>query len=318
MAAVYLSESDVDSLIGIGDAIEALDAAFRCWSEETMDNVPRQRARAPGIVLHSMSAAAAYLGRVGWKQYTTTRQGARFLVGIYSAASGDLEALIAADRLGQLRTGAATGVALRYLAVEDAESMALIGCGWQAESQLAAAAAVRPLKRVRVYCRSAERRAAFASKMSRQLGLEVLPADSPEQAIAGVPIVVTATTSRTPVFDGLKVAEGTTVCAIGSNALNRAEIDRALVRRAARVICDDVEACANEAGDFAEAIRAGDFDWSKAANLADIASGRVAGRRANGDILIFKSVGLAIEDVALGSKLLDVARQQNVGQPLPF
>ncbi len=318
MPAIFLSESDVDRLIDIHVAIAALEQAFANWSDDNIDNVPRRRARATGIVLHSMSAAAAYLGRVGWKQYTTTRHGAKFLVGIYAAASGNLEALIEADRLGQLRTGAATGVALRHLAIEDADAIGLIGCGLQAESQLAAAAAVRRLRHARVFCRSPERREAFAARMSRRLDVEVVAVDSSQQAIANMPMVVTATTSRTPVVDGEIVAPGATVCAVGSNALNRAEIDTALIRRAARVVCDDVTACKNEAGDFAEALQAGDFAWSDALNLADVVAGRSSGRTANDEILIFKSVGLAIEDVALGSRLVDLAREQGVGRELPF
>lgn len=318
MPAIFLSESDVDRLIDIHVAIEALEQAFASWSDDRIDNVPRRRARAPGIVLHSMSAAAAYLDRVGWKQYTTTRHGANFLVGIYAASSGNLEALIEADRLGQLRTGAATGVALRHLAIENADSIALIGCGWQAESQLAAAAAVRPLQHARVFCRSPERRQAFAVKMSRQLDVEVVAVDSSQQAVENMPMVVTATTSRTPVVDGKIVAPGATVCAVGSNAMNRAEVDTALIRRAARVVCDDVSACQTEAGDFADALQAGDFAWSAAVNLADVVAGRSRGRTAHDEILIFKSVGLAIEDVALASRLVDLAHEQGIGQKLPF
>jgi ornithine cyclodeaminase/alanine dehydrogenase len=265
-----------------------------------------------------MSAAAQYLGLVGWKCYTTTKTGARFLIGLYSANSGELTALIEADRLGQLRTGAVTAVAARPMALPDADEVGIFGAGHQAETQLAAVAAVRQLKRAFIYSRTAEKRERFAARMTAELGLEVVPAGQPEKAVAGLPIVITVTTSAKPVFAGEDLAEGTFVAAIGSNWPARAEIDATVVERAENVVCDSVEACRNEPGDFIEALEKGVFEWSRAADLCDVVSGRAPGRSRPQSITLFKSVGLAIEDVALGGKLLALARQQNIGRELPF
>ncbi|HEX5446190.1 MAG TPA: hypothetical protein VFW87_20345, partial [Pirellulales bacterium] len=199
MSAIYLTESDVTRLLDMRLAIDAVEEAFRRLAAGEAHNVPRQRAKAPGIVLHSMSAAAAYLGLVGWKCYTTTQRGARFLIGLYDTQSGELAALIEADRLGQMRTGAVTGVAAEYMAPREAHEAGLFGAGHQAETQLVAVAAVRQLKRVFVYSRDPKRRTAFADRMSDELQIEISPVDRPQQAAEELPLVVTATSSATPV-----------------------------------------------------------------------------------------------------------------------
>jgi ornithine cyclodeaminase/alanine dehydrogenase-like protein (mu-crystallin family) len=317
MSVLYLSETDVDRLIDIHAAIEVCEEAFRRWAAGEADNVPRARAAAPGIVLHSMSAAAAYLGLVGWKCYTTTRGGARFLLGLYDA-SGALVALVEADKLGQLRTGATTGVAVEFMADLEAGEVGLFGSGWQAQGQLAAVASVRPIKVAHIYSRNEKRRNDFAELMSARLKIDVRPVDRPQEAAEDLPIVVTATTSREPVFDGNWLAEGSLVCAVGSNWLNRAEIDAVVVRRADNIVCDSVKACQSEAGDFVDALEKGIFDWSRAVDLADVVAGRATGRNARDSIALFKSVGLALEDVALGARVLELAREQRVGRELPI
>lgn len=319
MTALYLNEADVTALVDMSAAIEAVEGAFRHWAAAKADNVPRARANASGIVLHSMSAAAEYLGLVGWKCYTTTRSSARFLVGLYNADDGTLAALIEADRLGQLRTGAATAVAAEWMAEPGCTELGVIGAGKQAATQLAGLAKVRPLKRALVYSRNPDKRHVFCAWMAHDLGIAVEPVDRPQSAVAELPMVVTATTSREPVLDGAWLAEGTFVAAVGCNWPNRAEIDAATVARAAVVVCDDVEACRREAGDFRDALERRAFDWSHAVNLCDVVSGRAAGRpRGREGVRLFKSVGLALEDVALGAEILRRARQQNVGQSLPL
>ncbi len=318
MPALYLSERDVDDLLDMRTAIDIVEEAFRQLAGNKAMNVPRVRARAPGIVLHSMCAAAEYLGLVGWKCYSTTRSGARFLVGLYDAVSGELVALIEADRLGQLRTGATTGVAVEWMADVSATEMGLFGAGLQAETQLEAVVNVRDLKTAFVYSRDPAKRAAFAARMTERFGCQVVPVDRPQEAAEDLPIVVTATTASSPVFSGNDLAEGALVCAIGSNWPQKAEIDADVIRRADNIVCDNVEACRQEAGDFRDAIERGIFGWTKAAELADVVSGREIGRSNSDSVVLFKSVGLAIEDVALGGKLLQLARSNGIGERLPL
>ncbi len=318
MPALYLSENDVTHLVGPDDAYEALESAFASWGTGQAENVPRRRAQAPGIVLHAMSAAAGYLGYVGWKCYTTTKGGARFWVGLADASSGALLALIAADQLGRLRTGAATAVAVARLTPPDVDELGLLGTGFQAEGQLQAVAQVRRLARAFVYSRSVERRQAFAQAMSERLRLEVIPVDRPAEAVSDLPLVITATNSRAPVVAGADLEEGATLCAVGSNWWNRAELDADCLRRADVVVCDSVEACQLEAGDFREPLERGHFHWSQAVDLADVVAGQRPGRSRRDQLVIFKSVGLALEDVALAAVVFERARTQGRGELLPF
>jgi ornithine cyclodeaminase/alanine dehydrogenase len=316
MPVLYLTEQDVQQLLDMRTAIDAVKGAFAQMAEQKAMNVPRVRAKAPGIVLHSMCAAAEYLGLVGWKCYTTTRAGARFHVGLYDAATGELAALIEADRLGQLRTGAATGVAVEWMADMAAAEVGLFGAGRQAETQLEAVAQVRELKTAFVYSRNPARRAEFAVRMAARVGCEVSPVDRPQEAAEDLPIVITATTATEPVFNGNDLAEGALVCAVGSNWPQKAEIDADVIRRADNIVCDSVEACRTEAGDFRDAIERGIFSWTKAVELSDVVNGREIGRSKPDSVVLFKSVGLAIEDVALGGKLLELARSNGAGREL--
>jgi ornithine cyclodeaminase/alanine dehydrogenase-like protein (mu-crystallin family) len=318
MPAIFLSEADVNQLLDMRLAIVAVEEAFRQLADRKTTNVPRVRAKAPGVVLHTMSAAAEYLGLVGWKAYATTRSGARFHSALYDSRTAELLAIIEASRLGQLRTAATTAVAIEWMANMDAGELGLFGAGHQAETQLEAATLARPLKQAFVYSRNEERRIAFCERMSRSLQIEVVPVDRPQEAAEELPIVITATSSVEPLFDGHALAEGTLVCAVGSNWLNKAEIDVNVVRRADNIVCDSVEACRAEAGDFVAALEKGVFDWSRAVELADVVSGNAVGRSTRDSVTLFKSVGLAIEDVALGGKLLDLARAKGIGQELPF
>jgi ornithine cyclodeaminase/alanine dehydrogenase-like protein (mu-crystallin family) len=314
MALFFLTEADVDQLVSLRDAVDAVERAFAALATGEAENVPRMRAKAPGVILHSMSAAAGYLGLVGWKNYCTTKQGANFLVGLSRAETGELAVLIEADRLGQLRTGAATGVAIKFLTQADVNEIGLFGSGYQAEMQLEAVTAMRTIRRVFVYSRDAARRHDFADRMSARLRIDVHPVEQPADAVRNLPLVITATTSRTPVFESRDVADGALVCAVGSNWLNRAEIDPDTVARAHTVVCDSTAACRHEAGDLALAADAGKFDWSQAIELGDVVAGKTTLPLAASGITIFKSVGLAIEDVALGAAILDRAKKHGIGR----
>src|ERR1051326_8079691 len=199
---LLLTEADVAKLLDMPSCIAAVEEAFRRQDAGQVMNHPRRRLHPPDGLFHTMEAADLGLGRMAIKTYASFRPKTRFLVLLYDISNGDLLALIEADRLGQMRTGAATGAATRYMAREDASVLALFGAGWQAESQALAVAAVRSLQQIRVYSRTAATREEFAARVGAQIGLECVPADSPGAALDGADIVVTATTSRTPVFDG--------------------------------------------------------------------------------------------------------------------
>lgn len=319
MPVLYLTEDDVRDLVDMTTAIEVTEQAFRHLADGTAKNVPRVRASAPGIILHNMSASAEYLGLVGFKAYTTTRQGARFHVAVYEASSGEMLALIEADYLGQLRTGAASGVATQCMARPDAKLVGLFGAGKQARTQLQAVCAVRQIERADVYSPTPERRAAFAEEMSALCETEVVPVHAPDDAAAEKDIIITATTSQVPVFEGRAVEPGTHLNVMGSNFLAKAEIDVETIRRADVIVCDSIEQCRREAGDFAEAaLEAGITEWALMHDLCDVVTDTETGRSGDEEITLFKSVGLAIEDVALAAEILHRAQTEGRGQPLPF
>jgi ornithine cyclodeaminase/alanine dehydrogenase-like protein (mu-crystallin family) len=318
MPVLYLTEEDVTELMDMEMCIDILEEAFQQLAAGKAVNVPRVRVQAPGACLHTMSASAEYLGLIGWKAYSTTRAGAKFLVGIYRIDDGELVALIEASQLGRLRTGAASGVATEYMARPDAKVVGVFGTGFQARTQLKAVCTVRKIERVEVYSRNEERRHKFAEEMSEWCNTKVVPVHAPDDAATEKDIVICATTSRAPLFDGRVLDEGTHLNVVGANYLNRAEIDVATIRRADVIVCDSIEQCKLEAGDFTAALEQGVTDWELMHNLSDVVTGQTAGRPLPESITLFKSVGLAIEDVAVAAKLFDRARTEGLGRELPF
>lgn len=312
-----IREADVAPLLPMPDAIAAVEAALADLAADRASNRPRQRVPLANGLLHVMSAALPARGMAGLKAYTSVRGGpARFHVLLYDADSGRLAAVIEADRLGQIRTGAATGVATKHLAPAGASMLGVIGTGWQARTQIEAVVAVRPIRLVRAFGRDPERRARFCREMAAAVGMPVEPAPSAREAVEGADIVVTATTSRDPVIEAEWIAPRALVNAVGSNQLARRELDAALLRRAALIVVDSRAQAPLEAGDLAPLVKEGALAWESLPELGDVVIGRV--RRPAEGITVFKSLGLAIEDVAAGSLVYERAVERNVGEELPI
>jgi ornithine cyclodeaminase/alanine dehydrogenase-like protein (mu-crystallin family) len=311
---LFLTEQEVTSVLTMPDALACVEIAFRQQGLGDAQNLPRRRLRPPKGMLHLMAAALPSLGMMGYKAYSTTRGGAKFHVMLYSTNTGELLSIMQADRLGQMRTGAASGTATKYLANPDADTLALVGAGWQAESQLLAIAAVRPLKTVRVFSRNAEHRNAFAAKMSPLINLTITPAESAQAAVEGASIVVTITNSRTPVLQGAWLSAGAHVNAAGSNALNRAEIDDDVVRRAALITTDSLEQAKLECGDLLSAIERNLITWERVRELGDIIvkNGHIEPRKPD-DITLFESHGVAMQDIATASRVYELAKERGLG-----
>ena len=318
MPALYLTESDVRELLDMEIAIDVVEEAFKQLAGGGAMNVPRARAHAEGIYLHTMSAVAQYLGCAGWKAYTTTSHGARFHVGLYSTKTAEMTALIEANYLGQLRTGAASAVATECMARPDAKVVGLFGSGRQARTQLKGVCSVRKIELVEVYSRDEERCRQFAELMSEWCNTKVVPSRNPDEVAAEKDIVICATSARTPLFEGRVLDEGTHLNVVGSNFLNKAEVDATTVQRADTIVCDSIAQCRLEAGDFVAALEAGAVEWSNMHELADVVAGRDTGRKTPESITLFKSVGLALEDVALAARLVELAEKEGLGRRLPF
>jgi alanine dehydrogenase len=318
--ALVLREEDVRRVLTMPDAIRVLDLAFRQLAAGDAQTLPRNRvvlANGQGV-LHMLPAAAPQLGVLGYKAYTAFRQGVRFVVMLSSSEDGRLLALVEADWLGQMRTGAASGVATSYMARPEANFVGLVGTGGQARTQLMAVCAVRSVKTVRAFGRDEERRRVFCQEMEALLGVEVRPVASAAEAVREAEIVITATTAREPVVMGAWLALGTHVNAMGSNWANRRELDDAAVERAAVVAADDPAQARIEAGDLVIPAAAGRFDFARVVPLAAIVAGEMPGRQAPDEITLFKSLGIGLEDIAVAKLVYEAARQQGLGEELDF
>jgi ornithine cyclodeaminase/alanine dehydrogenase-like protein (mu-crystallin family) len=315
---LLLREDDVAGLLTMPEAIEAVEAAFAAQARGEGANHPRARFFVPGGVLHHMAAALPGGGVMGTKTYTSfAGGGTRFWVMLYSAENGDLLALIEADRLGQIRTGAATGVAVRRLAPADARVAAVLGTGGQARTQVEALAAVRPgLREIRAFGRDAERRLRFCREMTDALGVPVTPAHGVEAAVKGAQIVVCVTSAREPILRGEHLAPGVFVAAAGANRLTAREIDEEVVGRADVVVVDDVAQARVEAAELIFAHERRRFAWERARSLADLVAGRIPGRERADQITLFKSLGVALEDVAVAALVHAKARAAGIGKEL--
>ena len=316
MVPLYLTETDVEQLVTMDLALEAVTTAFRKLALEEAENIPRQRCQTDHVMLHVLPAAAKTLGIIGFKAYTSSKEGTRFHVTLYDGKTGQLQAWLEADILGQFRTGAATGVATRKLARTDARTVGCLGTGKQARTQILAVCKVRPVEQVRVYSRQPERRHAFAERLSRETGVEVLPVDQPEGAVRNMDIVITATTARDPVLLGTWLSPGQHINLIGSNMIAKAEADVEVFRRATLVVVDSKDQARQEAGDFVAPLNSGVLEWSDIIELAPLIVGRYPGRQSREDITIFKSLGLGIEDIVLAARIVELARAQGLGRPL--
>jgi ornithine cyclodeaminase/alanine dehydrogenase-like protein (mu-crystallin family) len=314
---LLLTENEVENLLDMASTLDAVEEILRQHAEGRATNRARRRVGLTGSGLNVMFAGAPDIGALGLKAYTVASTGARFYTMLFDPESGELLSIMQSDKLGQLRTGAASGVATKYLAREDANSLGIYGAGWQAESQLEAIAAVRKLDRVVVHTRTEESRKAFAEKMGERLGLEIETTHSPEEP-AAQDIVVTATSSSQPVLHGEWLRPGTHVNAAGSNFLFKREIDRDVVKRASLVTVDSREELGLEAGNLLMGLETGAVMPEAVRELGQIIAGQVKGRQSAEDITLFASQGLALEDMAAARIVYDRARKQDVGREIDF
>jgi ornithine cyclodeaminase/alanine dehydrogenase-like protein (mu-crystallin family) len=308
LVTLYLTEQDVAELLTPADAVEAIEACFRRLAAGRVENRPRYRLGLEGGALAVMAAADLELGYAGAKVYAGFAEGARFVVLLFRADSPEVVAVLEADKLGQLRTGAASGVAAKYLASSGARSLGVIGCGWQAESQLACIRAALPqLERVVAFCRTEERLRAFCEKNDAE------PGES-HQDPGACDVVVTATTSKDPVLRGEWLQPGALVCAVGANDGRRRELDNVVLERAAFVCCDSVEDAKLESADLIEPVNSGVLDWLEVHDLQEVVAGETTGRQSDEDVVVFKSNGLAAWDIAVAAAVVERARAAGAGR----
>ena len=297
---LYLTESDVRQLLPMTDCIRLMRSTFESLRGGTAQNQSRRRLiLKTGSVLHSL--AGAYGDYFGTKFYSTNpKHGAHFLFALYHSNTAEPLALMEANHLGQIRTGAASGYATDLLANPQASVLGVIGSGFQARTQVEAIRAVRPIREVRVWSRTPEKARRFAEEMG------ATASESAEAAVRGADIVATATNSKDPVLAAEWIAMGTHINAMGSNIASRRELPADLVRAAGVVAVDSLEQARIEAGDLILA-----DSWANVVELTDVRPGYDPAR-----ITIFKSIGLGVEDVAAGAFVYEQAQRLGIGRPL--
>jgi ornithine cyclodeaminase/alanine dehydrogenase-like protein (mu-crystallin family) len=316
---LLITEADVRSLLTMPVALEIVEESLRQQGNNELILHPRRRIKLPdNALLHYMAAADTVRGYIGMKIYTVARGAARFVVPLFRSATGEMAALIEADALGQLRTGAASGVATKYLANADACTACIIGTGYQARTQLEAVAAVRRLQRVRAFGRDPDRRAKFCSEMSERIGIAVEATHSGEAAVKGAEIVITATSATKVVLEGAWLAPGMHINAMGANWPQKRELDAAAVNRAGKIVVDSIEQSKMEAGDLIQAFGEDQSRWNAVQELSQIVAGKAPGRINTDQITLFKSNGIATWDLAAAVRVYEMAVAQGMGQSIPI
>ena len=317
MPALYLTETDVAALARMPDAIACMDALFKNWGEIAAQNVARQRIKMPKGMFNLLGAGYSPADVFGVKAYFASPAGARFQIQLYSAKDGAMLAIIEADHLSKLRTGAASAIATQVLARPDAQTLALIGTGQQALTQAEAICAVRKITRIHVFSRNEDKRAEFAQKLGNRLNIEITAAPSAEACVRAADIVTTITKSSEPVCLGAWLKPGTHINAAGANAAARRELDDEAVLKSAVKCTDSVSQAKMEAGEFISLASAGRLNWSAVSELGTLAPQGTT--RPNSDaITLFKSLGIGMEDVAFAEWIYRQAVAQKIGSELPF
>ena len=307
---LFLNEADVRELLDPAAAVEAVEGCFRRMATGTVESAPRRRLALDEGRLADMAASDRELGVAGVKAYAGFREGAAFVVALFAADRPELLALIEADALGRLRTGAASAVAAKHLARDGARSLGVIGCGGQAETQVSCIrAAVPTVERVVAYCRTERNLNAFCNRVGAEAG------ESHREA-AEHDIVVTVTTSADPVLRGEWLRPGTLVCAVGANRPGARELDNVVLERASFVCCDSLTQARIESSDLIEPIERGALDWLEVHELHEVVAGELPGRQSPDDIVLFKSNGIAAWDIAVAGEVVKRARERGVGTEL--
>ena len=320
--ALLLLEDDVRRFLTMDAALDALEESFRSVARGEALNVPRHRGDHAGVTINMMGAISKALDATGVKVYPLVRKdvtvGSTWQMLVYRNSTGELIGIIEANALSQIRTGAASGVATKYLARPESRVMTLFGPGWQGRMQLDAIARVCPkLERVNVIGRSPARVAQFCDAMRTEVDAELIDAADAEKAVREADIVTTITGAKEPVFDGRWLKPGTHINAAGSNYATKRELDAVAIERSSRIVVDDLPLAQIESGDLLHAEAARHVDWEKVETLADVVAGKLR-RKSADEITLFESHGLALEDLAVAVRVLELAEKAGAGIKLPI
>jgi len=316
---LILKENEVRSLLTMKDGVRIVEEGFEHYARGRTTLAPRLVMKLTGDAgtFRIMAAIVPEMGGFGLKTLTGTPgkrkpESTYFAMLYFDVVTGALLAVIPATYITGIRTGAASGVATKYLAREDAKTVGLFGAGFQGRNQIAAIREVRAIERVKIFDVAEAPARALAKELEAE-GVEATVAASPEETVRGSDILASATTASEPPIRGAWLPPGCHVNAVGANAPTKREVDAEAFARA-RVVVDFEEQALQEAGDLMSAIESGSFAKDRIhAELGDVVIGKKRGRESRDQITLFKSVGVAIEDVAVAAWVYQEAKKRGLG-----
>lgn len=315
--ALFLTEKDVESLLTVPDAYAVLEAPIREQGEGIASTRPRQISRMPDASVSVLQGAVPSIQSMGFKTYTVSPEGVRFWVLLFGG-SGEMDAIIEAETLGMIRTGATAGIATKYLSRKDSKTVGILGTGYQAPALLEAVCQARKIEKILAWSPTRENVLKFCDRMTKKLGIPVEPADSPKTAVQAVDVVVTITSAKDPVLQGDWLREGTHINMVGAMKPAYREADDRTIDRANVLAADDWHQTQEESGEFRKAAQEGRLDWARVKELSAIVAGKVPGRTSEADITLFKSLGIGLWDVTVARRIYDLAVQRKMGVHLPI
>ncbi len=315
---LILNESEVTALLTMEDTLPIVEEALRDYGEGKAINYSRYRLFSLNSVLNVMSGALPRVKSSGLKVYTASRTITRFLALLHDSESGEWLSIMAANKLGQMRTGATTGIATKYLARRDAVNLGVYGSGWQARSQVEAVSKVRKLQEIRCYSPNPTHTRSFVHEVTQSLGIETLPMERPQSVAEESDIIVTVTNAKEPVVRGEWLREGVHLNGVGANDLHRRELDSPAIEKCDLIFVDSLEQSKLESGDLVAPVSEGLLEWGRVMEIGKLVAGKVEGRSTENQITLFKSNGLAIEDVALARHIYELAVSRGVGRDVEF
>ena len=316
--ALFLRDQEVNQCVSMDDMLGAIESMQRHFGHGEAYNLPRRKIIAPSGQLAVMGGGLFYEGVMGVKTYTVVKGQYSFQVSLYDANTGRLICYTQANRLGQLRTGATTGVAVKYLSKSNAATVGIIGTGHQASTQLEAVCKIRQVSRSKAYSRTAQRRDAFAKTMTDSLGVKVTSSASSEAAVQNSDIVICIAAAMDPVLEGKWISPGCTIIGAGPTTWRAKEVDDDTLTRADRIFVDSAEQAPLEAGDMSSAVDRGILQWNQLQELRHVVAGGIKGREGDQEIIYAKLMGTGVADVAAAKLAYDRAKAQGLGTEMEW
>jgi len=314
---LWISEADVVSLMGMPEAIAALERGLLAEAQGDADNLVKTHVEwGEGATLHAIGATFPRAGFAGTKTWAHTAGGATPLLVLFDSNSGSLRAVVEAFALGQMRTGCASGVATRWLADEDADEFAIIGTGKQAITQVAAVLAVRHIRRIRVFGRNEDRLNRFVTRLKTEFGVEVVAAGSVAEAVRDAPIITIVTRASEPILSAGMIERGAHINAVGAIVPSRAELNQDVLARSTQIVVDSISQAQKLSRELREFFGPDPGKWSAVHSLASLVSQQCSRTLAD-DLTLFKSLGMGISDLSLGIELYQKAVESGLGRELP-